>query len=102
MLSQHHLCGLLCKVNQPEREHCSHCQSANECDSQGQHEEGQQAGQHRLTIPQAAYLTIVAATIISPLQYRDNAKGSQVHEGIAEQVEKDSRESNCASYNNTY
>ena len=69
---------------------------------QGQHEEGQQAGQHRLAKPQAAYLTIVAATIISPLQYRDNPKGSQVHEGIAEQVEKDGRESNCASYNNTY
>src|SRR5947209_14233333 len=62
-----------------------------------QHKEGQQACQQRLAIPQAADVFVAAAAVVGTLKYRDDAKGSQVEEGIAEQVEENGGETNSGS-----
>src|SRR5258708_39743871 len=58
---------------------------------QRKHEERQETGQQRLTIPQAAYIGQITATIVNTFQDGDNTEGSQVHECITQQVEEDSR-----------
>ena len=58
---------------------------------QGEHEESQQTRQQWLTIPQAAYLAQAIARIVGTFQHRDDAKGAQVQERVAEQVEENSR-----------
>ncbi len=58
---------------------------------QRKHEERQETGQQRLTIPQAAYIGQITATIVNTFQDGDNTEGSQVHECITQQVEEDGR-----------
>src|SRR5258708_17991857 len=69
---------------------------------QCKHEEGQQTGQQRLTIPQAAYVVQTTAAIVSTFQDGDHAKGSKVHERVAQQVKEDSRKPNRAAHHDAY
>src|SRR5258708_12059 len=69
---------------------------------QCKHEEGQQTGQQRLTIQQAAYVVQTTAAIVSTFQYGATAKGSTVHERVAQQAKEDSRKSNRPTYHDTY